>query len=294
MEDVGGHLGDLDMSGAGAVLGNEITGRVGLLIERIADLELRLERSQVECAHALAQQGSYAAGISRLTKERAAMLRTVGTVIEAIKPTAPELAVDLLKELFGHDGSGYATYAPDGEPAGSTQDFVTGTWVVGYERAMTALGRMCRSVETLTEPALDLLTRIAPVSAEPSMLRRAKGLLEELRETAERTLSDPFTFADPEPVIEDEPVIEVEVGWPERAAGPNERLYQKYAVSRMDRQEIGVHGCIVLEIDDAKSHPALLVWAATMEATGRPYLADDVRKLVRMAMLREEHGGGRA
>lgn len=155
-------------------LGNEIASRTGMLVDRIAVLEQERDSAQK-------MQGEYAAGLSRLSKERAAMLRTVQMALEAIRPTAPSGAVELLEGLFGPDGSGYTTYAPDGEPAGDARDWVTATWVVGYERAMTRLGSLCRSVEASTGPAIGILR---PMGDDGNV---ALTMLVELRREAERT-----------------------------------------------------------------------------------------------------------
>lgn len=58
----------------------------------------------------------------------------------------------------------------------------------------------------------------------------------------------------------------------------NKGLYVKYAVHRLDGKDIGQ--CFVLELDDEKTWPALLVWAQTVEVHGNLLLADDIRRLV--------------
>lgn len=58
-------------------------------------------------------------------------------------------------------------------------------------------------------------------------------------------------------------------------------LYEKYRVERTDGK--GVGRCIVLELDDRNSWPALLTWAETVEAEGYVALAADVRAWVLQA-----------
>lgn len=62
----------------------------------------------------------------------------------------------------------------------------------------------------------------------------------------------------------------------ERDAG----LYGKYRVERRDGKALKGGMCIVLELGDPNAHPALRVWADTVEAAGYHQLADDVRALV--------------
>ncbi len=59
---------------------------------------------------------------------------------------------------------------------------------------------------------------------------------------------------------------------------PTRGLYGKYRVARVDGKGIG--RCIVLELDDPNSWPALLQWADTVEDRGFGPLATDVRKWV--------------
>jgi hypothetical protein len=55
-------------------------------------------------------------------------------------------------------------------------------------------------------------------------------------------------------------------------------LYGKYRVERFDGKGIG--RCIVLELDDPNTWPALKVWADTVEDRGFGPLAADVRKWI--------------
>lgn len=55
-------------------------------------------------------------------------------------------------------------------------------------------------------------------------------------------------------------------------------LYKKYSVTRTDGRAVG--RCIVLELEDRRTWPALLTWADTVEAEGDVRLATDVRRWV--------------
>ena len=61
-------------------------------------------------------------------------------------------------------------------------------------------------------------------------------------------------------------------------------LEKRYNVHRVDGKPIKC-GCIVLEFDDSKAQPALLVWADSMEAAGYATVAADVRAAVDDANL---------
>lgn len=60
-------------------------------------------------------------------------------------------------------------------------------------------------------------------------------------------------------------------------------LYGKYRVERVDGKEIGPRGCIVLEVDDDRTHAALAVWAERVERDGFSALAGDVWAALRDA-----------
>lgn len=64
----------------------------------------------------------------------------------------------------------------------------------------------------------------------------------------------------------------------EDGAVAQQGLYRKYQVTRTDG--VGVGRCIVLELDDERTWPALLTWANTVEADGNIQLATDVRRWV--------------
>ncbi|MEQ9223855.1 MAG: hypothetical protein RJQ08_11040 [Salinisphaeraceae bacterium] len=53
-------------------------------------------------------------------------------------------------------------------------------------------------------------------------------------------------------------------------------LIENYRVERVDGKPVGP--CIVLEMSDPNSGPAIRAWADTVEADGYHRLADDVRK----------------
>ena len=64
-------------------------------------------------------------------------------------------------------------------------------------------------------------------------------------------------------------------------------LYEKYNVARSDGNQIGPHGCVVLEMDDPRTHPALRAWATTMHTAGYEYLAADVLAMISSAEKRQ-------
>lgn len=59
----------------------------------------------------------------------------------------------------------------------------------------------------------------------------------------------------------------------------NRGLYNKYKVEREDGQPVGQ--CIVLELDDLKTHPAVVALAGSVLAHGYQELSDDLMALVR-------------
>ncbi len=61
-------------------------------------------------------------------------------------------------------------------------------------------------------------------------------------------------------------------------------LFGKYRVERVDGKSID--RCIVLELHDPNSWPALRVWADTVEADGYTALAHDVRDWIQQASRR--------
>jgi hypothetical protein len=64
-------------------------------------------------------------------------------------------------------------------------------------------------------------------------------------------------------------------------------LYEKYRVKRTDGQDVGP--CIVMEVKDPNTWPALLTWADTVEAAGYGPLAEDTRAMVEAA-IEADHG----
>lgn len=57
-------------------------------------------------------------------------------------------------------------------------------------------------------------------------------------------------------------------------------LYGKYYVERVDGKPIKGGECIVLEVGDPNTHPAILAFADSVESDGYSALADDLRSLV--------------
>lgn len=62
------------------------------------------------------------------------------------------------------------------------------------------------------------------------------------------------------------------------ADDPTRGLYEKYSIARTDGKPVGP--CIVLELDDPNSLPAIATFADTVEAAGYGLLAGDLRRLV--------------
>jgi hypothetical protein len=65
----------------------------------------------------------------------------------------------------------------------------------------------------------------------------------------------------------------------------NRGLYQKYIVERVDGKPVDY--CIVLELKDQNTWPAMLKFAETTRAAGYEALADDIEKMVSYARARQ-------